>query len=42
MTRTAPILFVQIAFVALPTLVFAADPEDEIRALAIEFNDAHL
>lgn len=42
MTRTAPILFALITFIALPTFVFAADPEDKIRALAVEFNDAYL
>ncbi len=42
MTRTIPILFALIALIALPAFVYAAEPEDEIRALVVEFNDAYL
>jgi len=42
MTRIAQSVFVLIALVALPAFVAAAEPEDEIRALALEFNNAYL
>lgn len=42
MTRTVPTLFAVIALLALPAFVSATEPEDEIRALVVEFNDAYL
>ena len=42
MSRTILILFAVIAIIALPAVVIAAEPEDEIRALVVEFNDAYL
>lgn len=42
MTRNFPALFVLIALIALPIIAPAAEPEDQIRALALEFNDAYL
>lgn len=42
MIRALPILFAVIALTALPSFVVAAEPEDEIRALVVEFNDAYL
>lgn len=42
MTRTVQNLFAVLAFIALPAFVSAAEPEDEIRALVVEFNDAYL
>lgn len=42
MTRTLPILFAVIALIVLPPVIFAAEPEDEIRALVVEFNHAYL
>ncbi|MEX2494640.1 MAG: nuclear transport factor 2 family protein [Woeseia sp.] len=42
MTRTLPILLTVIALAALPAFVLAADPEEEIRTLVVEFNESYL
>lgn len=42
MIRAANILCAAIALITLPAIVFATEPEDEIRALVVEFNDAYL
>ena len=42
MIRNVPILFALMALIGLPGSVFSAEPEDEIRALVVEFNDAYL
>ena len=42
MTRTAPLLIAIMALIALPASVFAAEPEEEIHALVVEFNEAYL
>jgi ketosteroid isomerase-like protein len=42
MIRTFPILFAVLTLIALPAFVAAADPEDEIRSMVVEFNDAYL
>jgi ketosteroid isomerase-like protein len=42
MTRILPTLLAVIMLIAPPAFVVAAEPEDEIRALVVEFNDAYL
>jgi ketosteroid isomerase-like protein len=42
MTRTFPILLAVMALIALPACAVAAEPEDEIRSLVVEFNHAYL
>ena len=42
MTRTLPILLAVLALIVLPPAIFATEPEDEIRDLVVEFNDAYL